>query len=208
MANTHRGWRRWRRGISVAVASVALLGGASFLDAQHKVQGTPPEIFNAHAVNRGTAKEPGEKGKLEVVTVIIERWSTEEERQTLVKAFDQKGAEGLLAALQKMERLGTLRASSTLGWDLRYAAQTPTEGGGRRILVATDRRVSQWQVGGDQRAGYPFTLVELRVDKDGKGEGRASIATKIARSKDGQRLELETYSAEPVQLQDVRQQKN
>ena len=46
------------------------------------------------------------------------------------------------------------------------------------------------------------------LDKDGKGEGRLSIATKIARSKDGKSIELASYSAEPVQLQDVHKQKN
>jgi hypothetical protein len=206
-----------RRGIlAVAASSVivviatiaAILGGAALANAQHTVQGTSPEIFNAYAVNTAVAQEPGGKGRLEVVAVIIERWSTEEERQALVQAFDQKGPDGLLAVLKKMERLGTLRASSTLGWDLRYAFQEPTEGGGRRIIAATERKVSHWQAGNDQRAGYPFTLVELRLDKDGKGEGRLSVATKIARSKDGKGFELENYSAEPIHLQDVHRQKN
>lgn len=202
---THHGWRR---GVLAAIASAAILGGAALSNAQHKTQGNGPEIFNAYAVNTAAAKEPGDKGRLEVVTVIVERWSTEQERQGLVQAFEQKGPDGLLAELKKRERLGTLRASSTLGWDLRYAFQEPAEGGGRRIIVATERKVDHWKVGNDQRAGYPFTLVELRLDKDGKGEGRLSIATKIARSKDGKSIELASYTAEPIQLQDVHKQKN
>lgn len=205
---THHGWRRGISVMAASMASMAILGGAALSNAQHTVQGTSPEIFNAYALNTAAAQESGDKGRLEVVTVIIERWSTEEERQALLQAFDKKGPDGLLSALQKMERLGTLRASSTLGWDLRYAFQEPTEDGGRRIIVATERKVSHWQAGSDKRTDYPFTLVELRLDKEGKGEGRLSVATKIVRSKDGKSIELENYSAEPVQLQDVHKQKN
>ncbi len=211
MLEAHHGWRQ---GVAAAVAIAAIagiagiLGGASISDAQQTAQGPAPQIFNGVAVNPGTPGGASGTGQLEVVTVIIERWSTEQERQALIQAFDQKGADGLLSVLQKMERLGTLRASSTLGWDLRYAVQVPTEDGGRRVIVATERKVSHWQAGSDKRTGYPFTLVELHLDKDDKGDGRLSVATKIHRSKDGQHFELENYSAEPIQLQNVHRQKN
>jgi hypothetical protein len=205
MPNAHHGWRR---GIAVAVASAAVLAGAFGTDAQETVQKAAPEVFTAYAVNTGPAGGPKEAAQPVIIHVIIDRWSTEQERQALVRAFEEKGPNGLLSALQKTARLGTLRASTSLGWDLHYAVQVP-EGDGRRIIVGTERRVNYWQASRDTQAtDYPFTLVELRLDKDGKGEGRMSIATKITRSKDGKRIELEHYSVEPVRLQDVRRQKN
>ncbi len=198
----------WRRAIAAEVVCVTFLGGASLAAAQPTAQKPAREIFTAFASNVGTADGSQGASRSEIIHVIIERWSTDQERQALVKAFEQKGADGLLAALQKMESLGTLRASSTLGWDLRYAVQVPMADGGRRIIVGTDRRVNYWQASGDKRAGYPFTLVELRLDKEDRGEGRMSIATKIGRSKDGTRIELEHFSSDPVRLQDVHKEKD
>jgi hypothetical protein len=143
------------------------------------------------------------------VSIIIDRWSTEAERQTLIQAFQKKGPEGLLSALQKTERIGTLRTPNTLGWDLHYAVQAPTQDGGRRIMVATDRAIAFGEASRNTRSmDYPFTLIELHLDKDNKGEGRMSLATKIVRSKDGKTLELENYGSEPVRLKNVRRRKD
>ena len=204
MPNAYHGWRR---GIAVAVASAAVLGGVSLTDAQQKAHEPTLEIFSASVVNMEKAGEPGAAGRGGRIRVIIERWSTDQERQALVQAFDQKGPTGLLSALQNTERVGTLRTSTDLDWGLHYAVQVPTADGGRRIIVGTDRQVNYWEVNRDKKTGYPFTLIELSVDKEGNGEGRMSLATKIGRSKDGERIELEHYDADPLRLKDVRKQK-
>jgi uncharacterized protein (DUF433 family) len=193
----------WRQGIAAAVASAAILGGASFTDAQQTAQKPGLEIFSGVIVNAGAAGKPIEPERSDV-RVIIERWSTEEERQALVQAYDQKGAAGLLAALRKTKPVGTLRKSIAHSVDLHYAVQVPTENGGRRIIVGTDRPVDSWDADREEKESYPFTLIELRLDKDGKGDGRIAAATKISRSKDGQRIEIEQYFEEPLHLQDVR----
>ena len=188
---------QWRR----ITAAAAVLGCLSLAFAEE----SKGETFAAVGVNMGSI---GGGGGTATVQVIIDRWSTEAERQTLIKAFQEKGPEGLLAALQKTERVGTLRTSNRLGWDLHYAVQAPTPDGGRRIMVATDRAIAFEEASRNTRTmDYPFTLVEMRLDKDHKGEGRMSLATKIVRSKDGKTLELENYGSEPVRLKNVRRQK-
>ena len=47
----------------------------------------------------------------------------------------------------------------------------------------------------------------MRVDKDGDGEGKLSIATKINFDKKENVIELETYASEPVRLQNVKVQR-
>lgn len=195
------------RGIAVAVASAAVLGGASLAHAQQAAREPGLEIFTAYIVDTET-RDPSEKKQGDLIHVIIERWSTEQERQALVQAFEQKGADGLLAALRKSESLGKLRKSIARSWDLRYAVQVPTADGGRRIVVATDRWLDYWEANREEKASYPFTLIELRLDKEDKGDGRASPATKISRSQDGKHFELDHYSSEPLRLEDVRKQKN
>ena len=198
---------RWLRGITVAVAGAAVLSGASLTDAQQEAREPGLEIFTASIVD-AERREPSEAERGDTIHVIIERWSTEEERQALVQAFEQKGSDGLLSALRKTETLGTLRKSIARSWDIHYAVQVPTADGGRRIIVGTDRWVDYWEAGREEKASYPFTLVELRLDKEDKGEGRVAPATKISRSQDGKHFELEHYSAEPLLLRDVRKQKN
>lgn len=196
----------WRQRIAVALASAAVLSGASLMDAQ---QDAPEhlEIFSGYIVDSET-REPSEAERGDHVRVIIERWSTEEERQALVQAFEEKGPNGLLSALRNMERLGSMGKSIARSWDLHYAIQVPTEDGGRRIIVGTDRYVDIWEANREEKDSYPFTLVELRLDKEGTGDGRVAPAAKISRSKDGKHFELENYAAEPLRLRDVRTQKN
>jgi hypothetical protein len=50
---------------------------------------------------------------------------------------------------------------------------------------------------------YPFTLIEMRLDKNNKGQGKMAVATKITLSKDKQHVELENYSSEPVRLTSI-----
>ena len=51
---------------------------------------------------------------------------------------------------------------------------------------------------------YPFTLFEIRVNKDGEGEGKMAVATKITFDKKANQVELENYSSEPVRLNSVK----
>ena len=54
---------------------------------------------------------------------------------------------------------------------------------------------------------YPFTLLEIRFDKNGEGVGKASIATKISFDKKRNTMELENYGIEPVRLNQVKIEK-
>jgi hypothetical protein len=72
------------------------------------------------------------------VKVIINRFSTEEDRQVLVAAFKKGQSPGLVDALSKMKPAGRIAITGTLGYDLAYIRliRTPT---GRKIRFATNR---------------------------------------------------------------------
>jgi hypothetical protein len=168
-------------------------------------QGQLPQRFTAFAVNLG-ADRPAARAN--VVEINIERWSTEAERTSLLDTFRKQGESALLRALQDTERVGYIRTPDSIGWDLRFAYQEPTSDGGRRIVIATDRRIGFWEVyNNTQSTDYPFTLIELRLGSNGEGEGRMSLATRVGLSENGKILQLENYSAQPVLLRNV-QQKN
>ena len=58
-----------------------------------------------------------------------------------------------------------------------------------------------------ERPTIPYTLIEIRFDKNGVGVGKLSVATKIMMSKDKQTMELENFGIEPVRLTEVRIEK-
>jgi len=114
----------------------------------------------------------------------------------------------LLSALQRIKRVGYMRLPNTLGYDLHYARKHPGEDGGEQIIILTDRRVGFWEARDQPRTmDYPFTLIDVRVNAKGEGEGKLSVATKIAYNNKKNTVELENYASEPVRLQNVRAEK-
>lgn len=158
------------------------------------------ETFSAFAVNMGNVGPTGAR----TVDIGIERWLTESEIEVLRTALVEKGSDGLLGALRKTPRVGYLRLPGHLAYDLRYARELPLDGGGRRILLATDRRIGFVEArnnGGDTE--YPFTAIELRLDKNDTGEGTMAMAAQIGWNTTKNVLEIENYSTQPVRLNAV-----
>jgi hypothetical protein len=179
--------------------TVLLSGGTSDVSAQNA-----REMFTAFAVNMD-----GGNDKTATVDIQIDRWSPEAERDRLLgilreeKNHDQ-ATKALLRALQQLPKVGYIRTGTSVGWDLRYARQTPMEDGGRQIVIGTDRPINAWEAYGQGRTlDYPFTVIELRLNKDNRGEGKLLAGTKIYIDKNDN-LVLENYSIQPVMLNDVK----
>jgi hypothetical protein len=187
--------------------TVGALAAAWFASASAQADQDNPEreVFTAFAVNMSNVASGARSGTVEIA---IERWSSEAERDRLLSALIEKGPDGLLSALQKTPRAGYIRAPGSLGYDLHYARQVPREDGGRRILIATDRRISFLEARNQPRSyDYKFTLLELRLDQNDEGEGKMAWATKITYNKDKKAIELENYASEPVRLSEVKKSK-
>jgi hypothetical protein len=148
------------------------------------------------------------------VDITINDWSTPEARERLITTMIEKGPDALLRALQKEKSKGRFRIPGwrgpdphnlRLGYDLRYAWQTPLPEGGRRIVIATDRYIGFQEAREQPRTiDYPFTLFQIQVNNAGEGDGRMAVATKISFDKGKKQIELENYSSEPVRLQQVK----
>jgi hypothetical protein len=113
----------------------------------------------------------------------------------------------LLKALQEMPKVGYIRTSTSLGWDLHYARQNPLPDGGRRIVFATDRPIGFREAANQPRSmDYPFTVVEMQFDKDDKGVGKILPGTKLFIDKDNN-LVLENYGQQPVRFNEIKKVK-
>ena len=133
------------------------------------------------------------------VIMRVERWSTEAEQGMLIRTLMKDGPNALLDVLKDQKSVGTIRTPDSLGYDLRYAHQEPGEDGGRRIVLATDRPISFWEARNQPRTmDYPFTVIQMDIDKNGDGKGTLSYATKIIAR--GNTIELENFSTSPVML--------
>ena len=172
-----------------------------------------PLRMTAFAVSMATAA-PGANA---VMDIRVKRWSTQAERENLITTAVEKGQDALLRALQKMPDHGRISIpgwtgpdphNARLGWTLHYAFVTPGEDGGYRIGIATDRYIGMWEARNQPRTiDYPFSLIEIRLGKDGKGVGKMAVATKIDFDKKKKQLVLENYSSEPVRLNEVKLEK-
>jgi hypothetical protein len=171
-------------------------------------QVTLPIRMRAFAVNMSN-NLTGANGILQIV---LDRWSTEKERATLLETVP-KGQDDLVRALQKMPVKGRINIPGwmgpdpqnyRLGWDLRYAWHEALPDGGERIVIATDRQMSFREVRNQPRTvDYPFLLIQLHLNNDGKGEGKMAAFTQIRYDKKKNVMEIENYGTEPVRLNNI-----
>ena len=162
------------------------------------------ERFTATAINMGT---PG-PARVDRVEIVVNQWSPRAQRDRLIAVLFERGPEKLLDALQDLPKVGYFKTPETLAYDLRYAQRTPLPDRGERIVLATDRYVRFWEAARASRTlDYPFTIIELRFDGDGRGEGKMSLATKVTADKKNNTIELENWGTQPVLLKDVKRER-
>jgi hypothetical protein len=177
------------------IALTLLVGPASAQTASNSA----PESLTAVAVNMSNVG----RTTTSTVDIDIKRWTSDEERDRLMAIFTEQGPQKLLSALADTPRVGTIRTPDSVAYDLHFARNLPGEDGGRRIVIATDRPIGFWEASnGSRTLDYPFTLIEIHLDKDGHGTGKLSIATKLTLQ--DHVLTIEDYANQPVMLTDVR----
>jgi hypothetical protein len=142
-------------------------------------------------------------GKSFGVTIIIYQYSTPEDQQVLVEAFQKGQNQGLVNALEKMKAVGHISITGTLGYDLSFIKliQTPT---GRTIRFATNRPIRFGEAYYDtQSQYYSLTAGEININTQDKSKSNGVLypAAQLAIGSDGQ-LTLE-LNKNPWRLSDI-----
>jgi hypothetical protein len=183
--------------ISGAIAVACLVVLANFKGA---AQDDKParEVYQAQAMGQST-----QLGKNFNVTINIEQYSTQEERQVLVDAFQQAGSEGLFNALEKMHSKGRVAITGTLGYDISFVRKIPTADG-FKIRVLTNRPIGigeAWVNGRTMDYNLSAFEMDLSKEKD-KSAGVLLPACKFKINKKTGELEIENYQ-NPWKLQNI-----
>jgi hypothetical protein len=183
--------------LSAGVVAAMLASSVPTLRAQSSAL---PERFVGLAV--GLSRPTG---GAETIEILIERWSTDAERKRLVDVIRTGETHDILETLTDFKRVGMLRTPETVGYPLNFSRHRLMPDKIEQITLLTDRPITFW---GPSTLDYPFTLVELRIGPDGKGEGRLSLAAKVTVDEKAGTLVLENYYALPVHLTGVRRERN
>ena len=175
----------------VALASITLCTAV----AQEKM---PPEEYQAQAMGQGT-----QLGQTFNVTVHIEEYSTPEERQVLVDAFEKGGSQGLYNALNKMKSKGHIAITGTLGYDISFARKMASSNG-TTIRVLTSRPIRIGEEWTDSRSvDYNLSALELDLSNEkNKSTGILLPASEFTIDKKTKELHIENYQ-NPWKLVDV-----
>ena len=137
-------------------------------------------------------------------TLTIEGRTSDLEARRDVAILVEGGQDALLRALQG-KRLGYFSLGGQLGRDLNFVQETPTENGGRRITILFERWMNLYEVRyGTRSQDYPFTYIELFIDRSGKGEGSLIPAARVYfDKKHGNEVNVENFGIYPARLAGV-----
>jgi hypothetical protein len=179
---------------ALGVLSLGLIGGAA-PDVE------PVLRLRAFAVDKAAAGS----SQTSTLDIVIERWSTDTERQKIIDTLTERGPETLREAAEGIKpRAGYISQDGGIGWDVKYARRQAAPGGGQRIVFATDRPMAFWELAQNTRSReYEYMVGEVRLRPDGKGEGKLATAAKVDFDKASGRFEIENYNIEPVRLAQV-----
>ncbi|HME57732.1 MAG TPA: TIR domain-containing protein [Terracidiphilus sp.] len=122
------------------------------------------------------------------VTLIIYQYSTPEDRQILVEAFQRGSNIGLVNALGKLKAVGHLSMPGTLGLDVSYISAIPTSTG-RKIRFITNRQLMFGEEYTDSPSHHPnLTAGEFELsDQDmNKSTGVLYPTAQLGIDADGQ----------------------
>src|SRR6516165_2222505 len=161
MSQTNNSVRRLNR-FFVGGSMVLLLltlGVLPFFSRDH----VKPETIEASAMGTGT-----QLGQVVGVSLEIYEYSTPQDHQVLVEAFEKGQNQGLVNALTKMHAVGHCSITGTLGYDVSFIRMIPTPTG-RKIRFITNRQLRYGEVWADsQSTAFNLTAGEFDLNDQEK----------------------------------------
>jgi len=172
--------------------------------------------FKARAISRLAI----ERAASDILDVRVERWSTDAERDALVKILETRGNHALATALGDQTETGFARFDPRGGRGpgrdprkstLRYAKEI-VRGDTKEVIMITNVYIgfgsNAQAADGAKLAEYPlsFVLLKFHQDEDGgwqKGVGRLFVGAKVRFDHIGNKFTIDEFPTDPVYLKDI-----
>ena len=114
----------------------------------------------------------------------------------------------LSAAIKAAPTLGYIWTDGVTGYSIKYAWRSPATEDTERIVLVTERRLDShapdWSPASGAAGDADFTVIELRIDRQGVGEGKTSLTSSVAIDTDATTLAFDGYAAAPAFLKVTR----
>jgi hypothetical protein len=126
----------------------------------------------------------------------------------------------LTTAVKAAPTVGFIWGDGVTGYSIKYAWRAQQPDGGERIVLVTDRRLGvhspSWPTAppsprgaapapaADPLAEAEFTVIEMRIDGTGAGEGKTSLTSRVAVDAAAQTVTIDAFATAPVLLKVVR----
>jgi len=160
------------------VVALLTFGVLPFFSRDH----VKPETIEASATGTGT-----QLGAVVGVSLEIYEYSTPDDYQMLVQAFEKGQNQGLVNALTKMRAVGHCSITGTLGYDVSFIKMIPTPTG-RKIRFITNRQLRFGEVWADsQTTAFNLTAGEFDLNDQDKHKSTGVLypAAQLAIDKEG-----------------------
>ena len=113
----------------------------------------------------------------------------------------------LSASIKAAPTLGYIWSDGVTGYSIKYAWHSSGAGAADRVVLITERRLAV-RVAEPLAAGVAaegdFTVIEMRLDATGKGEGKTSLTASVGVDPATKAVALDGYAAAPALLRITR----
>jgi hypothetical protein len=185
-----------RRIVGISIAVIALLTAT----AKPAVPRDRDKYETIEATAMGTGTQLGASVN---VSLEIYQYSTPDDRQILVQAFEKGQNQGLVNALSRMKAVGHCSITGTLGYDVAYIHMIPTAPG-RQIRFVTNRLLRFGEVYWDTQSSYynlTAGVFDINDQDKSKNTGVLYPLAQLAIDKEGQ-LQIQ-LNQNPWRLSDI-----
>ena len=134
----------------------------------------------------------------------IHGWSNDDDRAAAAAALAADDQQAVRHALLDATALGYLSWPGGSSYTIRYARRSPRPDGGADLILVADSRIwVWWDAKNDLPANEPYTVLHIRLDKNGNGEGKIAPASKVRRDA-ASGIAVADYDSIPVLITEVR----
>ena len=136
-------------------------------------------------------------------TLHIDEYSSDEDVRELTTVLVEEGPAGLEKEMRDLDQ-GWLRIDGNVGIPVAVARSIESDGG-RIVRAVIERPISFFEVWNSSRiSDYPMTVLEIRVDENGRGTGTLIAAAQLDIDDRGT-LQVESFGQQPFRVLNVRQ---